>query len=110
MKKKKIKKLAEKYLTKWQPLLRLQDWEIDVKVFNVLPDDSMANIDRNKWYRTATIQISKYYATKETIEGSIIHELLHLYVDGFHKYEIGSIEEIHVERMINTLEELLLTQ
>ena len=64
----------------WQKLLRLQDWEIEVKCIEakeINDDEQLANVRMRFHSRKAIITIARDHEDK-TILGSILHEMMHL--------------------------------
>jgi len=68
---------AQKFLDKWQEILRLRDWEI--RLFEVEKEwrkTGDIKIDEND--RQAILMINNYNPKHTTLEPLIVHELLHL--------------------------------
>lgn len=67
----------ERYLKKWQEILRLKDWDIIIhpveKEWRKTGDIKIDRDDRN-----AVLMINVYNPKQTNLEGLIIHELLHL--------------------------------
>ena len=67
----------QKYLTKWQKILRLQDWDIQLQTVNQnwrkTGDIKIDADDRN-----AILLINTFNPKQTNLEELIIHELLHL--------------------------------
>lgn len=73
--------LIEKYLTKWQDILRLRDWDIKYQLVNKewrKTGDIKIDMDDRK----AILLINNYNPKQDNLEGLIIHELLHLKLFG----------------------------
>ncbi len=73
--------LIEKYLTKWQDILRLRDWDIKYQLVNKewrKTGDIKIDMDDKK----AILLINNYNPKQDNLEGLIIHELLHLKLFG----------------------------
>ncbi len=95
---------TERLIRLWQKRLSLRDWTIEVQVCTeVDADDSWGEAT---WYpdsREATIRISRGLGPWQH-EATVVHELLHLMLQGHMDYE-GY--DIHEERAINTLASVL---
>lgn len=67
----------------WQVALRLQDWEIEVKLVKGSDlDHAQSRIERNVQHRTAQMKISDAHVDLPadlSDEERVVHELLHLY-------------------------------
>ena len=72
---------VEKYLRKWQDILRLRDWDIKYHLVEKewrKTGDIKIDIDDKK----AILMINNYNPKQDNLEGLIIHELLHLKLFG----------------------------
>lgn len=72
---------VEKYLRKWQDILRLRDWDIKYHLVNKewrKTGDIKIDMDDKK----AILMINNYNPKQDNLEGLIIHELLHLKLFG----------------------------
>lgn len=68
---------AFKYLTKWQKILRLQDWDINLyKVEKEWRKTGDIKIDDSD--RKAVVMLNMANPKQENLEEVVIHELLHL--------------------------------
>ncbi len=73
--------LIEKYLSKWQDILRLRDWDIKYQLVNKewrKTGDIKIDMDDKK----AILLLNNYNPKQTNLEGLIIHELLHLKLFG----------------------------
>lgn len=76
----------ERLLSEWQKRLRLQDWDIEIKLVRSreLPDHAQASLWTNHDHRMAEITIiepADYQGGEEwpqDMEASMVHELVHL--------------------------------
>lgn len=105
-----LQKSLERMLAKWQKILRLQDWDIELIVtdHNEVGHGNVGTCDPDVLERSAVImllrpdQLPKDLATSEYIEGIIVHELLHI-----HTRDCGikpdDSEELLVRRMCKAL-------
>ncbi len=67
----------ERYLEKWQAILRLQDW--DIKLYPVDKEwRKTGDIKIDADDRTAVLLVNVYNPKRSNLEELIIHELLHL--------------------------------
>jgi hypothetical protein len=104
-------------LTKWQRILRLQDWEIKVewaRHFDMLPD-SQGQVKAINAHKTAYIKIldradladpAKACSSAEEAEVTLVHELLHLHfslIDGF-----SGTDNVLYEQAISTIAKALI--
>jgi hypothetical protein len=71
----------QRYVKKWKPLLRLQDWFVDVKIIDPNKDEDMADKAGQVQFHTgtfvATIEVNK---NTPDAEATIAHELAHIQV------------------------------
>jgi hypothetical protein len=70
-------KIIQKYLNKWQEILRLQDWDIRLTVVDT-PWRKTGDIKIDDDDRNAVLMINSANPKKGNIEEVVIHELLHL--------------------------------
>jgi len=71
----------EEHLRKWQPVLRLRDWDVQVKMVETKwrkSGDIKVDLDDKK----AVLLINRNPKTCENIEELVVHELLHLKLYG----------------------------
>lgn len=69
--------LLQQYITKWQDILRLRDWDIRLTIVNVewrKTGDIKIDADDKK----AILMVNAVNPKQENLEEVIIHELLHL--------------------------------
>ena len=74
------KKQIEREVGRWQELLSLRDWKIEVvciEADQINDDGDQANVRRRLYTRRATITIA-HKRNAEELTKSIVHELLHL--------------------------------
>lgn len=74
------KRQIEAELRRWQKLLRLQDWVIELECIEadkINDDDDLANVRRKIYKDEATITTARKQ-DKGVIVGCVIHELLHI--------------------------------
>ncbi|WP_425448915.1 hypothetical protein [Dethiothermospora halolimnae] len=70
-------KEAEKYLRKWQEILRFQDWDIKLHIVDTQwRKTGDIKIDRDN--RNAILMLNGHNPKRLNIEGVVIHELMHL--------------------------------
>ncbi|MPM94598.1 hypothetical protein SDC9_141746 [bioreactor metagenome] len=69
--------LIETYLTKWQYVLRLRDWDIKYEIVNT-EWRKTGDIKIDVTDRKAILMINNYNPKQTNLEALIIHELLHL--------------------------------
>jgi hypothetical protein len=100
----------EAWLDKWQPRLKLSDWDIDIKYCDIgeLKGD-MARIEWDDGNQIAEISVlpeDQYQTNKGMIlydaEVSIVHELVHLRLS-----DIEPKEGYHEERAVNAIAQAL---
>jgi len=70
------KEKIQSYLTKWQQILRLQDWDIKLQIVETVWRKS-ADIKINENLRIAILLINSNPVCKN-LEDLVLHELLHL--------------------------------
>lgn len=102
---------------KWQEILGLRDWDISCVWADPteVMENCSADVEYFMTYKLAQIQILEPRFKKEpllkdinSIEHSIIHELLHLHIDEFSHPDRDSMELILQERAINVIASALL--
>lgn len=107
---KQFEKDLNELLKEWQKRLRLQDWEITLKVINDQSEDGQyASCKHCFKYKSAVIRI---YELPDTDQGdrtcntdyevTLIHELLHLHAAAFDS-EIPKHLDDHIEFMIEAV-------
>ena len=87
-------KKLEQLVRKWQKILRLQDWKIEVKWVNRNELDSGSNAEVSLCVnqKVATVGVIKpedhstWNNKEQDIEKSIVHELLHLPLQSIENY------------------------
>lgn len=75
------KEEIERYLSKWQDILRLRDWDIAVEIVKTAWRKS-GDIKIDMEDKKAVLLINQNPKTCENIEELVIHELLHLKLYG----------------------------
>ena len=100
-------------IEKWQKLLHLEGW----KILSTLADDTKceemgecdAVVEYNTTHQKAWIYIKPQEKRRfdESIEVTILHEILHLYFAFFPYYEENSIEGRYFDSLIQRLAEVL---
>jgi hypothetical protein len=90
---------ARRLCREWQEALRLQDWDIVVKVVRGrgLGTDGLENNaeGRGHWtlpLRAATIRLA-----------TLVHEMLHLHFAGFDDFTVGDAQDVAAEQAIHAL-------
>jgi hypothetical protein len=68
---------VQTYLSKWQPRLRLQDWDIRLHLVET-PWRKTGDIKIDSDDRKAVLMINAYNPRQENLEEVVIHELLHV--------------------------------
>jgi len=102
------------YIDKWQPLLNLNDYRIDLvsKRSNHMSEIEVASADR-----VATMYVGKHFGGDEvnhqTIESTVLHELLHLrnhdiLIRAYHDREYTDAVEAAEHSTIYVFERLLM--
>jgi len=107
---------AKKLITEWQQRLRLMDWIVNTKFLPIerLPDklaESSISSDRKvcrlffRWPHTTN------YGEEESIESTIIHELLHCHLEPFYPVnpEKNKARVILLEQAVDLIAEALYT-
>lgn len=108
-------KEMEQMVQKWARILRLQDWDINIRLMDEkdLTLDSVAGeVSWNREHQHGEIRIldpSQLRANmlETDIEETIIHEMLHLHASPFDTFEIGSPEYYALELFINRVSQAL---
>lgn len=101
-----------KFLKKWQPRLRLEDWNITIRwaTAKELSDaDWDAKCTPDIPYKSAKILVADWEHPKEKaqdFEVLVVHELLHLPLTAFETAE-GSLQEVAEENHVHILSTLL---
>ncbi|GHV54957.1 hypothetical protein AGMMS49579_16600 [Spirochaetia bacterium] len=72
---------SQKYLEKWQKILRLLDWDIKIKIIDI-EWRKTGDIKIDETDRTAILLLNGYNPKQTNLEEVIIHELLHLKLYG----------------------------
>ena len=95
-------KKLEQLVRKWQRILRLQDWEMEVKQVghnDFLEDGRCAQLEASANQRAAIIKIIKpdqfrmWNDKKQDIELDIVHEQAHIYFQTIARYARAEEEE-----------------
>jgi len=95
-------KKLEQLVRKWQKILRLQDWEIEVKQVghnDFLEDGRCAQLEASANQKEGTIKILKpdqYRAWNDKpqdIEQDVVHEQAHVYLFAIERYARAGEEE-----------------
>ena len=111
--------LTQSQLTKkcreWQKVLRLQDWDIEVKIvreWDFVNKGSIGEVGRNNQHKSATIRILHpidydpcNYGPQD-MEEDLVHELLHLHFLS-EMFDLEPKMEIQYEQAINRVSEAL---
>ena len=106
----------QRWLVKWQRVLKLQDWEIAVVV---RPREDMEGNDGSCMSmvgrKHASIQLAEAWKPEELNEfydpeQTFIHELIHVHFAPFESSINGSPEDIAQEQAIDSLATALITQ
>lgn len=102
----------EHALEQWQKRLRLQDWEVEVRLCHrsEISDGCVASVDRYYFTRTALIKIglpdewtSGDSEIQRDWETNLVHELIHLVWLDYEKADGPKFLEIAEERACNDL-------
>ncbi len=104
-------KQLEKALAKWQKILRLMDWKIDISIERGRYFSNQESQAEVEWYiqnKRAVIKILdpidyEDALDEQDMELSLVHELLHLHLAPFDTFESGSQEEIALEQCIEMI-------
>lgn len=98
----------------WTPILRLQDWTIDVvfKRYWSMDANTAGQCDHNLSLKKATILLLDPQDLNDTedLEEIVVHELLHLHTATFHSAEVKSLHglrRIGMENMVDQLAQAL---
>ena len=103
----------EKLLAKWQRLLRLQDWNIQVRfVRGHEIDDCQARIKHNDNYKCAIVKLRDPQDWPpgdwpEDSESDLVHELLHLHMSPFDGSKADTQEAVCLEQAIECITQAL---
>lgn len=110
-----IQSKLEALCAQWQKILRLQDWNVTVRLvrrYDMNDSDAWGECDWNLGQKTATIRVLDPQDVKPTTpydpESVLVHELVHLHVAPFRPAS-GSMEERLMEQAINCLEGALIS-
>jgi hypothetical protein len=100
------------YVLKWQQLLNLQDWRIERG--GRPAKNAMASVEFNPPARLAIYRLGDFGSeaiTPESLENTVVHELLHVVLFDLIEVASGKSTEDEVEaaehKVINVLEKLL---
>lgn len=92
-------RLLRTLLPIWQEILRIQDWDIKLKVVATVDGGEGYAIADSK-YKMATIAIKRH--NKWEAEEILVHELLHVAMSGFHDpIKENSMEDINLETFVD---------
>lgn len=110
---------CEEFIKKWQKLMRIQDWEINlrflsgIEMFRIMGDDKFIGcIDRDVTSKEANLCINiEHPEINEQLENTILHELVHIQT---YEYEIlteslvaKSSDSLIDEQSKNVLEQMV---
>lgn len=84
-------KECERFLEKWQPVLRLQDWDIKIRIVDT-PWRKSGDIKIDECNRQAILMLNGYNPRVSNVEEVIIHELIHV--------KLWKMDQM-IERLIN---------
>lgn len=85
--------LAKEYLSKWQDILRLRDW--DIKLTMVEKEwRKTGDIKIDMTDRKAILLLNNYNPKQTNLEALVIHELLHLKLWGMDQLLEGLLESV----------------
>ena len=106
----------ERLCREWQKILRLQDWDIKVKICrqNDMTPDSQADSTWTLPKKTAIIRLCDPIdyidvAWPQDMERSLVHELLHLHLAPIDDFEPGTIKDILLEQAVDAMSKALIT-
>lgn len=92
-------RLLRKLLPVWQEILRLQDWDIKLRVVPKL-DQGEAYAQSDAKYKLASLVFR--LRTDWDLEELLVHELLHVAMSGFdNRIQDGSTEDIFLETFVD---------
>ena len=103
----------EKLLAKWQRILRLQDWNIQVRfVRGYEIDDKQAQMHHNSNHKIGVVKLRAPQDWPpgdwlEDSESDLVHELLHLHMSPFDETKSDTQEAVCLEQAINSIAEAL---
>jgi hypothetical protein len=110
---------AEALCLEWQRTLRLQDWQIKVKIARGNGLDLPEGIQgRCEWVikrRSAFIRLldpvdwDKTCLWPQDMEVTLVHELLHLHMAPFDEFKVGTPKDVAVEQAIVAISNALVT-
>lgn len=87
---------AQKYMDKWQEVLRLRDW--DIRLHEVEQEwRKTGDIKIDLTDKKAVLMLNNYNPHQDNLEGLIIHELLHLKMWGMDQMIEGLIVKVFGE-------------
>lgn len=105
----------EELLRRYQKRLRLQDWDIDLKIrrLSEMEIGLVATIDWEIEHKTATISMLDPRRRKEHYDGAseehlLVHELLHLHFIPFRPPATDVARKLQMEQAINMITKALL--
>lgn len=106
-------------LSKWQKILRLQDWDVHVIVVrgkDMNPVDRLGQLNYNMDKKTALIRLldhvdwDDYPQWPHDQERSLVHELVHLHLLPLSKsFESGSMELMFEEQAVDLITSALIS-
>lgn len=107
---------AQQSLLEWQKILRLQDWQIKIKIARdrEFLTEGMAEVVWLREKKQAMVKLLDPLDFASDIiypqdhELSIVHELLHLHMVDFDQ-EVGTLENIAQEQAIHAISTALVT-
>ena len=92
---------CEEFIKKWQKILRIQDWEIDLKFLTGLEmqktmgsENYNACCDRTSENKFATISLNlESPEINDNPERLLIHEMLHIVFDDYDTFTINAVSD-----------------
>jgi hypothetical protein len=100
-----------KLLKKWQPRLRLEDWNITIRwaTAKESEEDWDAKCDPDVAYKSARIVVTKWDEKDKDYDAEylVLHEILHLPMTPF-AIATGSLQETSEENLVHILASLLI--
>ena|SRR3990167_24249 len=108
------KRDLERLVKKWQLILRLEDWDVDIDFGSIIETEGNAAIC--EWVineKAAKVRVlrlrdwPKDFIGTRDYEITVVHELEHLHAARFDRYRAGSPRDVALELMIQRNAEAL---
>jgi len=99
---------AEQLVVKWQKLLRLEDWDIEVRLKTEINSKGWLGCVAQQPFKWAAIITLKSDKSDDEIESTLVHEMVHIVLSGLaylvdNEMKINLVEEQAVHKLATCL-------